>query len=204
MEREEEEDNNQVVVINEANQENEESIFNGNMLNIVLVLARLIPKNFRVIPTDSSMQIDRLNNLRDNILRNSTQTVRDYLDPMLIKVAEAGFTYVRKTKCIGLVCLYCEFQTSLERMLTSDPFAVHAEASPKCIYPWAHSIDKADDISSDEDASNKCIACCVRIKQIAFLPCNHMSMCAMCAIRNGERCPNCRNKVYGLMRIYHA
>mmetsp|Transcript_51307 Transcript_51307/g.88283 ORF Transcript_51307/g.88283 Transcript_51307/m.88283 type:complete len:111 (+) Transcript_51307:126-458(+) len=51
-----------------------------------------------------------------------------------------------------------------------------------------------------DPSSPECVACLTDPKDIAFLPCRHLTVCAGCA-RHVDRCPVCRSEFEAYVRF---
>jgi len=47
-----------------------------------------------------------------------------------------------------------------------------------------------------------CIICMTDRKEVLVQPCNHISMCRQCFQRSRAKCPQCRGRITGHMRVY--
>ena len=54
----------------------------------------------------------------------------------------------------------------------------------------------------DDKPKNVCVICLSREKRYATTPCRHFCLCELCC-KKIDKCPICRKKNIGLMRIYN-
>ena len=67
----------------------------------------------------------------------------------------------------------------------------------------AKNVQTMDSNTTSDIQNNSCVICLSREKKYAITPCNHFCLCELCCNKIDNKCPICRKRNIGLMRIYN-